>query len=92
MARKTVMQTLAGAAACGLAAYLVGKAVTNHYEACDRETKRQWDRERIMHHGELGCLALGAGILAKSPNLVSTGLGLMASDTQDSNKWFKPAH
>jgi len=92
MARKTVGHALTEAAACGLVAYLVGKAVTNHYETCDCKTRDQWDRERVMHHGELGCLALVAGILAKNPNIACAGLGLMASDTQDSNKWFKPAH
>ena len=90
MGKKAVGRTLIESALCGVGAYWVGEVCTRQYNALDFEEKRRWNEARIMHHGELGCLALIAGVLMKSPQLACAGLGLMTSDEQDSNRWFKP--
>jgi len=89
MGRKAVGQVLVEAAACGLVAYLIGRAVTAQYQQSTTEERRRWDREQVVHHGEVGCLAAALGLLTRSPNMLCAGLGLIASDAQDADKWFK---
>jgi len=89
MARKNIGQTLIEAAACGLTAYLIGRAATALYQQSTPEERRRWDSERVMHHREVGCLAAALGLLTESPNMLTAGLGLIASDAQDVDQWFK---
>ncbi len=41
-----------------------------------------------MHHGEVGTLLALIGLLAESPRLTATGVGLALHDINDINKWF----
>jgi hypothetical protein len=40
------------------------------------------------HHGELGVIAILAGLVTKSPALTTFGLGLAYHDRADANEWF----
>jgi hypothetical protein len=53
------------------------------------EQKRRWENFARMHHGEAGVIMAAAGIVARSPGLAASGIGLMAHDWMDMNKWFK---
>lgn len=52
------------------------------------EEKLNWESKVKMHHGEVGVLALLAGILTESPRLTAVGAGLTLHDIDDANKWF----
>ena len=52
------------------------------------DEKQRWQNFVKMHHGEVGAVMAGVGLLAKSPKLIGSGLGLMLHDKADSNKWF----
>lgn len=56
------------------------------------EQKNKWENFVKMHHGEAGVLMTGTGILARSPNLTASGIGLMLHDKDDAGKWFKKNH
>ena len=73
----------------GLAAgYIIGELANAEYKSLSGEQKRQWERDRVAHHGEVGCVALAVGVGGKSPLAAGVGLGLMVSDRKDSGKWF----
>jgi len=52
------------------------------------EQKQRWKNLVKIHHGEAGAVMTAIGILGRSPTLAASGLGLMAHDWQDKNKWF----
>ena len=52
------------------------------------QEKYEWENKVKIHHGEFGALTALGGILADSPKLVTTGIGLMLHDWQDRDKWF----
>ena len=70
-------------AAAGLS-YLAGKA----YKRYATPQQKKWENFAKIHHGEAGIIMLGIGILAKSPNLAASGVGLILHDRADHNKWF----
>ena len=53
-----------------------------------QEQKSQWENFVKMHHGEAGAIMTGVGILSKSPRLTASGIGLIAHDWKDKDKWF----
>lgn len=52
------------------------------------EQKRKWEDFAKIHHGEAGILMAGAGVVARSPTLVASGIGLILHDRDDYKKWF----
>ena len=48
----------------------------------------EWENKVNIHHGAAGTLITIAGVLADSPKLIGTGLGLMIHDWDDRHKWF----
>lgn len=73
----------------GLSIMGIAGVITNIiYESKTPEQKKEWDQDRIMHHGELGAIATTAGIAAKSPFVTGAGVGLMLTDLQDAEQWF----
>ena len=66
--------------------YLVGEL---YKKFATPEQKRKWEGLVRMHHGEAGAIMAGAGMLAKSPSLTATGIGLMLHDRSDAGKWFR---
>ncbi len=69
--------------------------LTASYLACDAyeryvppQQKQKWENAVKVHHGEAGLLMTAAGILTKSPNLISLGVGLALHDRKDYKKWF----
>jgi hypothetical protein len=73
----------------GLGIGIAGGLLANRtYQNGTEAERRAWDRDRIMHHGEIGAIATTAGIAAKSPFVTGAGVGLMLTDLQDANQWF----
>jgi hypothetical protein len=73
----------------GLGLGIAGGLLANRaYQNGTEAERKAWDRDRIMHHGELGAIATTAGIGAKSPFVTGAGVGLMLTDLQDANQWF----
>ena len=52
------------------------------------EQKEKWEGTIKMHHGEAGILLTLAGIMLRSPNITSVGIGLALHDHKDAKKWF----
>ena len=53
------------------------------YQNSTEAERRDWDRGRIMYHGELGVITTTAGMAAKSPFVTSAGVGLMLMDLRN---------
>lgn len=64
-----------------------GYAAKVLYDRCTDEEKRQW-REALPHHGEMGLLALVAGLATRNPVFTGAGLGAVATDLDDVDEWF----
>ena len=88
MAKKTLGDSLLEGVIGFAAGYVLGELANAQYESQSEEQKRQWERNRIAHHGEVGCVALVGGATGKSPGVAGFGLGLMVSDRKDVPKWF----
>ena len=69
-----------GAAAAGIVAKLL-------YDRCSRAERKEW-RRAFPHHGELGLLALIAGIASGNPVATGAGLGAVVTDLDDKDEWF----
>jgi len=65
-----------------------GLLANQAYHNCDEADRRKWDKERIMHHGELGAITAATGIAAKSPFIAGLGAGWVITDLQDAHQWF----
>ena len=72
----------------GLVGYAAGEIANRIYQDCSPQEKHEWKENRIMHHGELGCITLAAGATSASPFLAGMGAGMMVSDAHDVNEWF----
>ena len=89
MARKTLGQTvLEGALGC-LIGYALGEQANRGHEALTPQQRDEYRKNRVAHHGEVGCIMLVAGVGGESPALAGIGAGLMISDRKDANEWFK---
>ena len=75
---------LIGAGVGAIGGYIANKA----YESSTADEKRQWKKNRLMHHGALGCFAATAGAAASNPFLAGTGVGLALTDLKDADEWF----
>jgi hypothetical protein len=71
----------------GTLGYLVGEIANASYDSQSPKGKAAWNENRIMHHGDVGCLALVTGGAVESRFLVGLGAGLMLSDAKDVNDW-----
>ena len=67
-------------AAAGLAAKVL-------YDRCTKEEKKKW-RKALPHHGEVGLLALIAGLASGNPVIAGAGLGATVTDLDDVDEWF----
>lgn len=52
------------------------------------EQKTTWENFVQIHHGEAVAVMAGVGLLSKSPRLTASGIGLIAHDWKDKDKWF----
>jgi hypothetical protein len=68
---------------------LAGEYANKAYSECTDEERQIWREKRIMHHGELGAFATIVGAGLKSPFWTGAGVGLMISDLDDADEWFK---
>lgn len=68
------------------AAYIAAEIYT---QFATPQQKQKWEKFVKTHHGEAGVLIATAGLAAKSPGLIGSGIGLMIHDKDDVNKWFK---
>lgn len=72
--------------AIGLAAsYIVAEV---YRTGTTNEQKSSWQNYVKTHHGEAGVLMALSGLIAKSPTLIGSGLGLAYHDRKDVDKWF----
>jgi hypothetical protein len=74
----------------GLTGVLIGEIANASHAECTPQEKRKWADNRIMHHGEFGVYTAIVGAASKSPFLTGIGLGLVISDLDDKDEWFKP--
>ena len=77
-------QFLLGAAIGAIGGHLANQA----YESCTPEEMRSWARDRVMHHGTLGCLGAASGVVTGNPFLAGAGTGLALTDLADVDEWF----
>jgi hypothetical protein len=90
------MKPLKGALADPLAQFLIGVAVgalgghlaNSAYNSSTPREKREWARNRIMHHGTLGCMTAATGVASANPFLTGAGTGLALTDLPDISEWF----
>jgi hypothetical protein len=79
MALTTVASVYAG--------FVGGELVRAHYNSLTPEQQAIWDQKRLIHHGQLGVLMAGTGLLLMNPGytpLISgLGVGLVISDRDD---------
>ena len=68
--------------------YALGELANAAYDSMTPGQKQEHRKNRIMHHGEAGCLVVAAGMGAKSPGISGLGAGLMISDRKDAGEWF----
>ena len=70
--------------------YLFGAIVVSelYNKFATPNEKYEWENKVNIHHGAAGTLITIAGVLADSPKLIGTGLGLMIHDWDDRHKWF----
>ena len=86
MAKKIAESIIEGIAGF-VAGCILGELANAKYESLPEKQKRQWEWNRVAHHGEIGCAALVGGVAGKSPAVAGLGLGFMVSDRGDSKKW-----
>ncbi len=84
---RSIVDDLAEGLLGSITGFLIGEVANLSYSSRTPEGRAEWDRNRIMHHGDVGCLTLMAGGGAGSPFLVGLGAGLMVSDAKDVNDW-----
>jgi len=73
-----------------LAALVGGYALAEGYKKYSTPQKKQkWENFVRTHHGEAGVLMTAAGLVAKSPTLIGSGIGLILHDKDDVGKWFR---
>lgn len=77
-------QFLLGAAIGAIGGHLANRA----YHACTPEEKAQWAKDRVMHHGELGCIGAATGVATGNPFIAGAGAGLALTDLADVGEWF----
>jgi hypothetical protein len=71
----------------------VGQAANDWYFNLTPQEKAEYERKRILHHGELGILIRDYGIDMHDVKLESLGLSLIYSDIKDKDKWkIGPRH
>lgn len=79
-----LVQFLLGAGAGAIGGYLAKRA----YESSTSEEKKQWAKDRLMHHGAFGCVTAVTGVATSSPFLAGAGTGLALTDLKDIDEWF----
>jgi len=73
------------------AATVAGLAAKALYNRCTKTEKKEW-RQALPHHGEVGIPIVVGGVLSGNPAVTGTGLGLVLSDLDDKDKWFRRTH
>ena len=91
MARKSLGQTVVEGALGCLIGYALGEQANRGYDALTPRQRNEYRRNRMIHHGEVGCIMLAAGVDGGSPALAGIGAGLIISDRKDANEWFRKA-
>lgn len=66
-----------------------GECANILYRNCDEAKKIQWQKKRLMHHGELGVYAIATALKTGSPFMTGLGIGLAVSDINDKDEWFR---
>jgi len=89
VAKKLWWESLLELAAGGILGYGLGQIPNEAYASCSPEQRMRWDQTRILHHGELGLMAIAGGAAAKSPFTLGIGVGLAMSDSRDAEEWFR---
>jgi hypothetical protein len=89
---RSLVELLLEALVGGLSGCIVGELVNELHGSCSPHERDEWEKNRILHHGDVGCLAVQAGGTLKSPFLLGIGIGLMISDAKDANKWIVPKY
>ncbi len=70
-----------------VAGYAIGKAAVYAYKnLLTPEQRRKIENKVKTHHFEYGVVTTTAGIVAKSPTTVGTGLSLIADDWKDKDE------
>ena len=73
-----------------LAALVGGYVLAKGYKKYTTpQQKQKWENFVKTHHGEAGVLMTAAGLGAKSPTLIGSGVGLILHDKDDVRKWFR---
>ena len=68
--------------------FLAGAIANEKYESLSESERQDWDRERIMHHGDFGVIVEDYGRKKKNPLVKGLGSGLKDSDRQDEPFWM----
>ena len=89
MARKSLGQTVVEGALGCLIGYALGEQANRGHEAFTPQQRDEYRKNRVAHHGEVGCIVLATGVGEGSPALAGIGAGLMISDRKDANEWFR---
>ena len=89
MAKKSMGQTLIEGALGCLIGYALGEQANLGYEALTPQERAKYRKNRVAHHGEVGCIFAAAGVGGGSPALAGIGAGLMISDRKDAKEWFR---
>jgi len=71
-----------------IAGIIAGEVANRAYNNQTQEGKEQWERTRLMHHGDAGYLL--REFKKKDPFYEGLGEGLMVSDLQDLDKCVYP--
>jgi hypothetical protein len=66
---------------------VAGLAAKALYDRCTKTEKKEW-RQALSHHGEVGLLALFAGLASGNPVAIGAGLGAVVTDLDDKDEWF----
>jgi hypothetical protein len=72
-----------------LIGYALGEQAKRRYEAFTPQQRDEYRKNRVAHHGEVGCIMLAVGAGGGSPVLAGIGAGLMISDRKDAYEWFR---
>jgi hypothetical protein len=66
---------------------VAGLAAKALYDRCTKAERKEW-RRALPHHGEVGLLALLAGLATGNPAVTGAGLGAVVTDLDDEGEWF----
>ena len=80
-----LVQFLVGLGLSAVACYVAKKV----HDGLSIAEKRQWREEFPVHHGEVGIPVTLGGVLSGNPLMTGAGLGLVLSDLDDKDEWFR---